>query len=67
MSKHQVEQPEILSRPVSAVGESFEKFLDSHVAAGHQIRMCLDLKGNFLALFCITCDPTMADGFQTRH
>jgi hypothetical protein len=56
MSKHQVEQPEILSRPVSAI-----------VAAGHQIRMCLDPDGHFFALFCITCDPTMAEGFQTRH
>ena len=67
MSKHHVEQPEIEVRTVSAVADAFEKFLDSHMAAGHQIRMCLDAKGNFFALFCITCDPPMADGFQTRH
>ena len=67
MSKDQAEQPRIKESPVSAVGDAFGKFLDSHVAEGHRIQMCLDPKGNFFALFCTTCDPSMADGFQTRH
>jgi hypothetical protein len=67
MSKDQVEQPEIPEGPVSAVGDAFEKFLHSHIAAGHRIQMCLDPKGNFFALFCTTCDPQMTDAFQTRH
>jgi hypothetical protein len=49
MSKDQVEQPEIPERPVSAVGDAFEKFLRSHIAAGHRIQMCLDPKGNFFS------------------
>jgi hypothetical protein len=67
MSKDQVGLAEIPERPVSAVGDAFGKFLDSHVAAGHKIQMCLDTKGNFFALFCTTCDPSMVDAFQTRH
>jgi hypothetical protein len=67
MSKDQVKQPEIAQGTVSAVGDAFDKFLDSHIAAGHHIRMCLDPKGNFVALLCLTCDPTIADRFQTRH
>jgi hypothetical protein len=67
MSKDQVEQPELKDRPVSAVAEALEKFLDSHMAAGHRIQMCLHPKGNFFALFCTTCDPQMIDAFETRH
>jgi hypothetical protein len=67
MSKDQVEQPEIPERPVSAIAETLEKFLDSHVAAGHRIQMCLDREGKFFALFCTTCDPRMTDAFETRH
>jgi hypothetical protein len=51
MSKHRLEQPEIEVRPVCC-RQRFEKFLDSHVAAGHQIRMCLDPNGNF-SLFSV--------------
>ena len=67
MSKDKVEQPELKERPISAVGDVFENFLHSHMAARHRIQMCLDPNGNFFALFCTTCDPQMADGFQTRH
>ena len=67
MSKDQVEQPEIPDRPVSALGETLEKFIDSHIALGHRVQLCLDPKGNFFALFCTTCEPAMVDGFQTRH
>ena len=52
MSKDQLEQPEIAERPVSALGEALEKFLHSHIAAGHRIQMCLDTKGNF-SLFSV--------------
>jgi hypothetical protein len=50
MSKDKVEQPEIKERPMSAVSDTFEKFVDSHMSAGHRIQMCLDPNGNFRSL-----------------
>lgn len=67
MSKNQVERLKRKERPISAVDDAYEKFIGSHIAAGHRIQLCLDPNGNFFAVFCTTCDPSMVDGFQTRH
>jgi hypothetical protein len=67
VGKAKVEQPKLKERPECAIADALEKFLDSHMAAGHRIQMCLHPESNFFALFCTTCDPQMVDAFETRH
>ena len=59
VERHQVEG--------SYAYEAFEKFLDRHLAEGHDIRIVIDPNGNCYAFFCAACDPRMGEAMETRH
>ncbi len=59
------QQPEIDECRSRDAFEEFKKFMEDHVA--HDVRMLLDPKGNYYALFCAVCEPQMADAMETRH
>ena len=56
------------SHSVSAYAfECLQKFVDRHVAKGHEVPMFLDPCGNCYAIFCATCDPQMGEAMESRH
>ena len=67
MSKAKVEQPEDSERQSSYAFEAFDKFIVRHLVDGHEVRLLLDRNGNSYSIFCVTCDPRMAEVVQTRH
>jgi primosomal protein N' len=67
MSKAKLEQSETSQRGSSYVFEALEQFIERHLAEGHDIRMFLDRNGNSYSIFCIKCDPRMAELTETHH
>lgn len=67
MSKANVEQPDNNERQSSYAFEAFDKFIARHLVDGHEVRLLLDRNGNSYSIFCVTCDPRMAEVVQTRH
>jgi hypothetical protein len=59
------QQPEINECRTRDAFEEFKKFMQHHVE--HDVRMLLDRKGNYYALFCAVCEPQMTDAMETRH
>jgi len=67
MSKDKFGQPEINERHGSYALEAFQKFIDSHLVGGHDVRMFLDPNGNSYSILCVTCDPRLSEVVTTRH
>jgi hypothetical protein len=67
MSKEKSEQPQTNERHGSYAFEMFQKFIDSHLARGHDVRLFLDPHGNSFSILCVTCDPRLTDIVTTRH
>jgi hypothetical protein len=67
MSKDKLEQPQSNERHGSYAFEAFQKFIDSHLVRGHDVRMFLDPNGNSYSILCVTCDPRLTDVVTTRH
>ena len=66
MSKTELEQSKT-RRGSSYVFEALEQFIERHLGEGHDVRMFLDRNGNSYSIFCIKCDPRMAELTETRH
>ena len=67
MKDTNAKQPEAKKCRSSYVFESFEKFVERHLAVGHDIRMFIDPKGNSYAIFCAACDPKMGEVMPPRN
>jgi hypothetical protein len=67
MSKDKLVQPQINERHSSYAFEAFQKFIDSHLVEGHDVRMFLDPNGNSYSILCVTCDPRLSEVVTTRH
>jgi hypothetical protein len=67
MSKEKSEQPQTNERHGSYAFETFQKFIDSHLVRGHDVRLFLDPQGNSYSILCVTCDPRLTDIVSTRH
>ena len=67
MSKAKAKLPERSECQSSYAFEAFEKFLERHLAEGHEVRIVIDPNGNCYAIFCAACDPRMGDIMETRH
>jgi hypothetical protein len=57
----QIRESETSQRGSSYAFEALEQFIERHLAEGHDIRMFLDRNGNSYSIFCIKCDPRMAE------
>jgi acetyl/propionyl-CoA carboxylase alpha subunit len=67
VSKTEFEQSETSQRESSYAFEALEQFIERHLAQGRDIRMFLDRNGNSYSIFCIKCDPRLAELTKTRH
>ena len=67
MSKDKSGQPQTNQRHGSYAFEAFQKFIDSHLVSGHDVRMFSDPNGNSYSILCVTCDPRLTDVVTTRH
>jgi hypothetical protein len=67
VSKDKVAQSETNHHESSYAFEALEQFMARHLAEGHDVRMFLDKNGNSYSIFCIKCDPRMAELTETRH
>ena len=67
MSKDKLEQAHSNERHASYAFEAFDKFIDSHLVTGHDVRMFLDPNGNSYSILCVTCDPRLTEIVSTRH
>ena len=54
-------KPQTNERHGSYAFETFQKFIDSHLARGHDVRLFLDPHGNSYSILCVTCDPRLTD------
>ena len=67
MSKAKLEESQTNERHSSYAFEAFQKFIESHLVEGHDVRMFLDPNGNSYSILCVTCDPRLKDVVTTRH
>jgi hypothetical protein len=67
MSKNKLERAQTNERHASYAFEAFEKFIDSHLVRGHDVRIFLDPNGNSYSILCVTCDPRLTEIVSTRH
>ena len=67
MSKDRLTQQQGNERHGSFAFEAFQKFIESHLVRGHDVRMFLDPNGNSYSILCVTCDPRLTDVVTTRH
>lgn len=67
MNNDKVKQPAISQRPASHAYETFDKFIERHLGAGHDVRLFLDPNRNSYSILCVTCDPRFEDAMATRH
>ena len=67
MSKDKLEKWQSNERHSSYAFEAFQKFIDSHLVGGHDVRMFLDPNGNSYSILCVTCDPRLTEVVTTRH